>query len=751
MAREGEKRDHPGEPGLYAVRNPFADLPRDVLRGALKTAFELDAAKYEPALDRLMRMVTSRDPVALLACAAIFSRAQLPAGVDVGGGISQFHVELLQAAVLTVPADEVGKVPPGLLAAGAAIEAVRDLADAYSKGRVASALEKAGEEPDTAFLTRQHVGVHRQFVRNWAYHKQGLGILRRLYGPLDEACRTATGITASQMLDVFDWMVDRTGERMAWFVTAMREVRAASSARERILAYTGAFGLGSGLADSFLAMPDVDSMSPDEQSNLIAAHAFSVVAPSVFTFTSRELAAAAGADEGVVAQALERFSLGFGDLAGTRMASVHMENPVWCKPLLRLGPGRFANFLPQLFFHSAFPIFEQVLAGASKAHARRRAVFLEAEVASVFAKAFGDHMVHAGVKWKLGGQQFETDLLVLVDTHLFIIEAKAHRLSAPGLRGAPDRLRRHVKELLVEPAIQSTRLREAIAAWQAGSAPDLELECGLDLGKVRDVTRVSVILEDFATIQSNLATYAGLSAFPPGVGPAVTLCLADLETVVDLLGNPIEVIHYLKSRERLQGRMEYLADEVDLLGLYLSTGFCLGEMEAGGVGVMAVGMSKEIDDYYLRVEAGLPVERRPGRRYTPWFKAIRDRMARRGFERWTEAAQVVLALSLEDQEALERQVADLRGRMLAGDLDAATGTPLNTALVVPPPWRDLGLAVVLLDKADIARRKEAMIGAATSLFEECHAGRCVVLALRLHGEDLPYAAILLADREEIMG
>jgi hypothetical protein len=87
---------------------------------------------------------------------------------------------------------------------------------------------------------------------------------------------------------------------------------------------------------------------------------------------------------------------------------------------------------------------------------------------------------------------------------------------------------------------------------------------------------------------------------------APCMLLADLEIVFDILELTALKIHYLKRRSELEANMNYMADEMDLLGFYLLTGFNIGEAEFSNNRFQLTGMSKNIDDYYTSLDNDIP-------------------------------------------------------------------------------------------------------------------------------------------------
>ena len=139
------------------------------------------------------------------------------------------------------------------------------------------------------------------------------------------------------------------------------------------------------------------------------------------------------------------------------------------------------------------------------------------------------------------------------------------------------------------PSVQSSRLLEQLTAKAPN--PSFRFVTDLDMSSVRISQRLSVTMEDFATIQTNVAQYTKGNVLPP------TLAIADLLVVLDILKNPWTILHYLTRRDAIQRKVKFTADEMDLLGLYIDSGFYLPGLENADLHLIATGLSKPIDDY----------------------------------------------------------------------------------------------------------------------------------------------------------
>ena len=100
--------------------------------------------------------------------------------------------------------------------------------------------------------------------------------------------------------------------------------------------------------------------------------------------------------------------------------------------------------------------------------------------------------------------EYETDHLASIDDTVILVEDKSHGLTDPGLRGAPQRVREHVKDLIGSPSEQSARLEAMI--WRA-KAKDQEATQSLALfdvnfAAVERVIRINVTLDDLTMLSS---------------------------------------------------------------------------------------------------------------------------------------------------------------------------------------------------------------------------------------------------------
>jgi len=466
----------------------------------------------------------------------------------------------------------------------------------------------------------------------------------------------------------------------------------------------------------------------------------------IFRFSSDQIAALINCTTEDVERAFDHLHIPYGGLHDTPLDRIFLGNPVWERPLIKGPDGSYFCPFPQLFPAFSFHIFHRLFSlenETKQLHAKQRATYLENQIALSFENAFGPHRTHRNVRWSYRNVWYETDLLIQVDAQLFIIEAKSHRVSWPALRGAPERMKREIENLFVAPALQSLRLEEMLLKMQHGNAHEFELQADFDVSAIREIGRLSITLEDFSTIQSNLKGIEGAGLVPDNFPKAVTISLSDLQVVFEILENPVERMHYLQRRKAIQESWEYYADELDLLGLYLSTGLDIGDLEEGKNRLMACGMSEAVDAYFQAQDHDIDA-RKPQRMMTPWFRAIRDRLASRKPSGWSMAALALLDLGFQDQQKLEEHFDSICRSMRRArkPIDYRQ----NTTAAYPQPWRKTGMACVAFYEDEREERHNMMQNSSIGIFKNSAAAHCLVIARDVDGLDYPYTSLMVFDR-----
>jgi len=173
-------------------------------------------------------------------------------------------------------------------------------------------------------------------------------------------------------------------------------------------------------------------------------------------FSADQVAQASGLSEDVSERVLDALSLSPGDLHSENPEHLFMANPIWIAPMIAL-EGQYFCAIPQSIFSHINGIMHSLAdkAGILAKLEERRADYLEEKVGDLLATALPTATMRNGIKWRVGDVGYETDHVALIDKTAVIVEDKSAALTGPGLRSAPDRVRRHVRDLIADPSEQS--------------------------------------------------------------------------------------------------------------------------------------------------------------------------------------------------------------------------------------------------------------------------------------------------------
>lgn len=743
--------DVPALPSGGWTLHPFSSMEPETLHAQL-VAQGLESQRQLPILhDRVYALLQRCFPLHLL---AVLATNGLQAPVDAQGvalhglikGVAQPHVELLQALILTLPLDRWGQLPakPGEIQQ--LIEDLNALADAFYHARYSTLTEATTVEERALLLLQERVRGHTQFVRNWGYHGAVLRIARELYGALDGEVRAAYGFGATDLIDIAKAaLVDFeqcSSERLQRLFAVLR----CQTLTEMVSAFYREPDFAEGDPEEFLRhLPD--TVSREQVAMALWAHADRQLVRLMIVDPER-IALATGHDRRVVVRVLEQLSRVPGSLSADTIPHFFMSNPVWSAPCINTGV-EYLLPMPQLVFSHIHGVMRALLDGLTpavkKKMARTRAEYLEEQVSNLLRKALPAARLQTGVKWAIGADRYETDVLLVLDRTVLIVEAKSAALSAQGLRGAPDRVKRHVQELLVEPAVQSQRLAQVIDAAQGGDAVSQRIltPLGINAGAIDQVIRLSVTLDDFSILATCEAELKDAGWVPAALTLAPTLNLTDLGCVIDILEEPAYILHYLANRGPIQRSTGLLGHELDYLGFYLQTAFGMGDVAQPDTVFAIAGMSALIDHYYTSRDAGVDLPKPPLQLPGTLRRMVLQAQCR-GRQGWTTVCLALLDIAYHAGDSLDDHLLSLAQAVAANPDDPEQ--PRGLA-ILSAPYSDNVVGFYVYSQARNSTRREETWRFAQDAIAASGKARCVVIGRMLEKWHVPYAftAIVGAD------
>jgi hypothetical protein len=624
-------------------------------------------ADFPHLLERLDAQMAALDPVLLLTTLGRQSMV-IPLGTMPPEELStspafQPHVELLQAMALR----RAYRAGPPALAADAmeTLAAVlEELSRAFAMKRMATLDPGAPDEARHRSMVLEGLRVQTQAIRNWSYPQQVRRTITDLFRPIDDTILERLGVRVSNLAEMWDKAAELFEQRFNTVLSSLRPVFEATRVEAAVKAYCEAFPdiktPPAALLDTFREV----GASLDQAKQLLAAHVnLRLVEIHRFTVADWSGCYPGDVEPAVLQRVLDQWSHAFGDLAEANPEHFFMNNPVWTRPLIRVGAGDYV--CPHLGLSTSFAmeLMEHILAGDSdllKRYADRRAKYLEERVAELMGQAVPGATIHRDVLWPDPDQPstiWENDILVVIDSLLLIVECKAGRLTAPARRGGEARVEHSVEELIAGPARQAKRFEDFLRAHpgphlfrtKAGE------EVRIDTAALSEIASVSITLDQLGTLGARWTALREAGFIEETEEAAPTIALSDLEVILEILETPAERLHYLSRRADFERATTYTGDELDLLAFYLHTGFNLRGVNVEDTNVMIWNMSRELDPYFMQesVHRGRSRVRKPRRTLTKWWREILAQLDARHTPGWLAISLILLDFPIDAQTSFE--------------------------------------------------------------------------------------------------
>ncbi|WP_349365191.1 MAG: hypothetical protein ABL307_08325 [Roseitalea porphyridii] len=708
----------------------------------------MDADRFPELIARVQKVYCEAYPPHLIAVVSQYG-LMTPVGDDGvhtqknGNKIDQHHIELLLALSLSVESRRWGLDPASPQLIEEAMHLVGDLADAFHSKRFINLQFDTEQQRRNGQMLHEMVRLHTQMVRNWSHFSGVVELSKELYSRIDSTIIASHGFSATDAILILEAAVRSYERRQNDKFQRLRKVLRERS-RNRI---------GRKLNEHFPelvgdAVAWTEALPTDWRRNEVMAAVMNLtdrLAVSNSLFDCNELAKEAGVDTSTVRRVLESLSCEVDALLGHDLEHLFLENPIWSAPFLNVG-GSFYCPVPHAAFSHIHRVMRRLVdeAGAARVLSDTRAKFLEAKIADTIKNSLPTAQVHSSAKWRAAGVEYETDLIAILDQTILIVEAKSHALTAQGLRGAPKRVQRHVRELVEGPAKQSMRLQQEVQKAKSGdpSAMETMLKLGIDATNIEIVLRLSITLDDFSVISSSEFALKDAGWIGRNVSLPPTLNVADFISVCHILDEPALLLHYLSERERVQ-KTAITGDELDLLGLYIGTCFNKSTIADDETSLLITGMSSIIDHYYNSLDAGISVPK-PKPKVHPKILQMIQASRSRNARGWTVFSTALLGIGdFKEQKWLFNALEKIRKSVRKNFRDPSH----ECAVVVQPPdYRDFAFVFHVYPRALSGSRNSVMNELGQSAMEEQGRRRCIVVSKMVERWDEPYDCVAMMRR-----
>ncbi|MCH1911846.1 hypothetical protein L9Z41_17225 [Leptospira noguchii] len=748
------RNESPAMPYLAEIENPFSGLSESKVNEILAEMQLSSIKSIEDSIVTLNEIIKTNNPLIALSIITHYAlNASLGENKVESRGyfedVGQPHVELFQALILKVNKIEWGLEPVTPNVVQEIFEKLSNLISSYPFLRINQNSSDLPVSEREIIEFQETIRNHTTSIRNWGYYSQVKRIISELYSPFENSVRNKFGFSIEDVISVFDQMVSECEKRMNERYTFLKDLQAISKKEDLIRKYCETKGEDSIEEINLLLHNPIVAKSnrKDLFVHILVYEDQNII--DLYYFSQDDLARDCSINVNIVKSIFEYFSFSPGEIENYENEYLFLNNPIWEKPIIKIN-GKYFCSMPQILFSNSIPILDLLVEVVDKAGLNsRRAKYLEKKVEEIVNNRFPESLTASNLKWKDKDQEFETDLITFIDSYAIIIEAKSHKVSASALRGGRERIKRHIKDLIITPSQQSKRLSDRIKELISNPNIRDELRSKLPVGlnKIHKIIRISVSLEDFATMQSNISRFKLTGWIPDTFVPCPTLNLADFETVFDILEHPVQILHYFERRSELEldESVEIVGDELDYLGFYLSTLFSQGRIqETSKDSLVLSAMSKIIDDYYTLKDAGYEVSK-PMTEVSELFKNIFIKLEKRSVHRWTEIGSALNRFNPVEQDKISKFIKKL-------ELQAANNwysqNLKNILIYAPPKGVEYGLAYVIYNNETFHRRKEFIESATSQIIAVESVQAALIIAKNVDFPDSPFDYIALVDNIE---
>lgn len=583
----------PDLPEMSTLKNPFEGVPQAERVKLARERGEKAKKEFAELTESLAGKLKPVEPVHAVCSAGYLL-------VFIGGkpvtenepSFGQHQAELLQALLLRHPAEFYEGVVGTPDQVEETLNLSKQLADARLDAQYADFPED--EVEFSRRLVIEEIRSHTQVIRGDFYPEQHRRLLRPTLERIDHPFKAQFGVAATTIFDLLARLCLRIEDRLNVHVHKISRIFGAHTLKAVAAAYMAAFPgepiTVEGLRKLFPDMTDSERL-PQVRMAMVAHSNLRL--PDVFTLTGDDLREELEHLKTIEAfdgakSVLDALSIKFGELADKPIDHIVLDNPVWVRPFIRRDETWILPVATTVY--SYFPDIFRTLCDATEElktqHEDARAVILENQVAEMLGSALPKATVSRSVKWHDPDtkKDFENDVVVQIDGWLLLVEAKSGEVTASARRGSFDRLKREIRKLMLDPAEQSARFASYLTANREvhkficadGST------CEIDSRVITGIIRLNVTSENIGNLNARSGELIKAGLVPEGADLPPTMGVGSLDLLVNLLGSPSAIVHYLWRRKSFEANANYVADELDLIAYYLKTGFNIGEQESDG-------------------------------------------------------------------------------------------------------------------------------------------------------------------------
>jgi len=656
--------------------NPFPeDIPFEKRLEIIIEIGNKSKEEYEKEYKNLIGYFKEYDSLYLCSfCAYYFGRHE--EGIDreaIDGYLDfpPFYLEILQCVALMT--EKVISAKPLNENISNFESTVKNLNKSQSASYFKLAEKAISQEDISAILLRIEMMVHTLAVRNWAYVHQMDEITLELANLVEPFFKDGLGFIPSHILDLLSGIIELNENKLNNHLKKTRSFITAKKYDDVFTKYEEVF-------------PHVNKTSPQQREKIwtlvnknlknlkamFLAHSDYFLS-DVYTHNITEVSIHLSnkLSENEILKILDKLSYHLGELSELNKDFIFLDNPIHLKPFIKTDERKYFSVIPHMFSHIALDILESFISQNSKLNNQYLSVkgkYLEDKVEKLMRKSFPNAQIYKGSLWsqKDDDKLYENDLIVLIEEFAIIIECKSGAVSPPAKRGAPERLFKTMKELVVEPSEQAIRFQNFLK--ENPKLHKLKTKSGkvndIDSSKIKFYVPLGITLSNLGSIGCNLKKLISAKIISHNLSElAPSISYTDLEIIFEILTTQAEKIHYLSRRREFEAHVDFQGDEMDLFGFYLDNGFNIGETEFDeNFHIDLTLKSKELDPYFIGKHRNVKVEK-PALQKTKYWSELLQKIELNA-KNWLVSSFILLNQLKEDQIEYEKKIKQLMAMVI---------------------------------------------------------------------------------------
>ncbi|MCE9653422.1 MAG: hypothetical protein K8Q89_10285 [Nitrosarchaeum sp.] len=370
------------------------------------------------------------------------------------------------------------------------------------------------------------------------------------------------------------------------------------------------------------------------------------------------------------------------------------ENMLSTKPFIKLDEKNFfcplgTSLTPKLDF-----ILENLLVDEKKnqtdvwgKYERAKSKFLEDKTFDFFSRVFPEKNMYRNLYYNVDGKRPETDLVIIFDNKILIVESKANYLPLAGRRGGIKTLESSLEKIIEKAYLQAKRTRDYI---QSADEVVFEDKSGKEVLRVNSKNNdfqfffINSTLETLDVFQANLKELDILKMFDENDYPW-SVNLFDLDIITDCIQSVSYFLHYIHQRTETQKRGVFsVITEGEFLGWYFKYGnFYEYSFDAEGRKINRISIGADFFDqfekYYVFNEKKPTIEIQPT--LAELIKNL-EKYHQKGF---TDITNLLLDFPIYHRQIIGKKIKDKLKKIIVD------GSPDGFFIAIPKPY-DVGFS-----------------------------------------------------------